>query len=333
MRESTHVFLRGTFYRWMQLWSERCAQLEDAPRVFGVGDLHIENFGTWRDENNRLVWGVNDVDETCRIPYTLDLVRLATSALLAIREGHLAITGRSACDAILDGYGSSIDAGGKAFVIEKKHEWLRHAALTRASDPERTRHFWEKLAACPPAKGRLPRNKLRALMPAQHRHCTFRYRVAGVGSLGRQRFVALGDGPDGQPAACEAKALLPSAATWARREERPRIYIDRLLDDAVRVLDPCFVVRGHWILRRLAPDCARIELGDLPAERDEARLLHAMGWETANIHLGSKRRKIARHLALMDHRWLEHWAEEMAHATTEDFRAWVAQGQSGSVGL
>ena len=78
------------------------------------------------------------------------------------------------------------------------------------------------------------------------------------------------------------------------------------------------------MIRRLAPDSARIELGDLPAERDEVKLLRAMGWETANIHLGSKRRKIAKHLASLERRWLEHAAEEMAAATTEDFRAWVA---------
>ena len=77
MRESAYIFLRATFFRWMQLWPERCPKLDEAPEVVGVGDLHLENFGTWRDEDNRLVWGVNDVDEACEIPYTLDLVRLA----------------------------------------------------------------------------------------------------------------------------------------------------------------------------------------------------------------------------------------------------------------
>ena len=312
MRESAFVFLRGTFYRWMQLWPERLASLDEAPRVLGIGDLHLENFGTWRDADDRLIWGVNDVDEACRVPYTLDMVRLATSALLAIREGHLAITGRSACDAILEGYGSSIDAGGKPLIIEHKHAWLRHAALTRARDPERTQHYWDKLAANPPAIGGVPRSKLRASIPHPDSLCTVRRPVAGVGSLGRRRFIALGAGPDGRPAAREAKAVLPSAAAWARNEKRPRIYITELLHDAVRIADPCFVVSRSWIIRRLAPDSARIELHDLPADRDELKLL------------GGKRRKIAKHLASLPHRWLEHAAEEMASATTEDFRVWVA---------
>ncbi len=326
MRDSAFVFLRATFYRWMQIWPERCAQLDKAPRVLGVGDLHLENFGTWRDRRDRLIWGVNDVDEACRIPYTVDLVRLATSALLAVREGHLAITGRSACDAIVEGYAAAIDAGGKPYVIDRKHDWLRHAALARARDPERSRHYWAKLAACPLATGRLPRNKLRASLPDPRVSCVFRRRIAGVGSLGRRRFVAIADAGGGRMTAREAKALLPSAAAWARRDTHPRIAIDDVLRRAVRALDPCFTLRGRWIIRRLAPDCARIELGDLPAERDELKLLYAMGWETANIHLGSKRRKIAAHLAAQERRWLEHAAEEMAMATTEDFRAWVATG-------
>ena len=41
------------------------------------------------------------------------------------------------------------------------------------------------------------------------------------------------------------------------------------------------------MLRRLAPDCSRIELASLPATHDAVKLLFAMGFETANVHLGS----------------------------------------------
>ena len=46
-------------------------------------------------------------------------------------------------------------------------------------------------------------------------------------------------------------------------------------------------LRGRWIVRRLAPDCSRIELSSLPTRHDATRLLHAMGFETANVHLGT----------------------------------------------
>ena len=55
MAESPFVMLRGTFYRWMQLWPDACREIADAPAAAAVGDLHVENFGTWRDAEGRLV--------------------------------------------------------------------------------------------------------------------------------------------------------------------------------------------------------------------------------------------------------------------------------------
>src|ERR1039458_8439308 len=49
MKESPFLFLRGTFYRWAQLWPALCAELFGAPKVLSVGDLHVNSFGTWRD--------------------------------------------------------------------------------------------------------------------------------------------------------------------------------------------------------------------------------------------------------------------------------------------
>ncbi len=49
MAEDPFQFLRATFYRWAQIWPQVCADLSKAPRVLAVGDLHVENFGTWRD--------------------------------------------------------------------------------------------------------------------------------------------------------------------------------------------------------------------------------------------------------------------------------------------
>jgi hypothetical protein len=317
MRESPFVFLRGTFYRWMQVWPVHCPALDTAPKVLCVGDLHLENFGTWRGVKGRLVWGINDVDEACKAPYTLDLVRLATSVVLAIREGHLALSERAACAAILDGYTASLDQGGQPFLLAGGHPWLTRVVRHRERNPER---YWKKLQASPPATGRVPRQALLAALPDAKARVAFVHRIAGVGSLGRQRFVAIATGA-GKLDAREAKALLPSAAAWARGKAHPRIHINDLLSHAVRVIDPSFVLEGPWMIRRLAPDCARIELADLAETRDERKLLHAMGWETANLHLGSKRRAIATHVRRQGVRWLEDAARAMAAATVDDWRA------------
>ena len=74
-------FLRATYWRWAEMMPSLCQKLDlgTAPHALAVGDIHLENFGTWRDEDGRLVWGVNDYDEAAEMPYLLDLVRLATA--------------------------------------------------------------------------------------------------------------------------------------------------------------------------------------------------------------------------------------------------------------
>lgn len=79
MESSAFAFFRATFYRWMERWKGLRGELTGAARVLSVGDIHIENFGSWRDAEGRLVWGVNDFDEAYALPWTHDLVRLATS--------------------------------------------------------------------------------------------------------------------------------------------------------------------------------------------------------------------------------------------------------------
>src|SRR4051812_11903407 len=63
MRCDVFPFFRATYYRWLQMVGEWAPDLA-APSVPSVGDLHVENFGTWRDGEGRLVWGVNDFDES-----------------------------------------------------------------------------------------------------------------------------------------------------------------------------------------------------------------------------------------------------------------------------
>lgn len=128
-------FLRGSFYRWAQSWPVVCPSLATAPQVLAVGDLHIDNFSTWRDDDGRLVWGINDFSEAFTMPYANDLVRLATSALLAARENALAIMPGKACAAILDGYRAGIADGGGPFILEREYRWLRQLAIGELRDP------------------------------------------------------------------------------------------------------------------------------------------------------------------------------------------------------
>src|SRR6266568_2635099 len=311
MAAAPFTFLRGTSYRWLQIWPALCDPLCVAPQVFAVGDLHVENFGTWRDAEGRLIWGINDVDEACTLPYTQDLVRLATSARLALELGHLDLSFHQACQALLDGYRSSLDCGGRPIVLAEHHRWLQQIAVTELKDPAK---FWTEMGALTPASGHVPRRMILAAFPRGATHVRIYRRVAGVGSLGRPRFAAIGS-VGGSAVAREAKALIPSAAIWIRGRGAPRRTAVSMLERAVRVSDPFLTVRGRWVLRRLAPDCAKINIGQLPRRRDDRKLLRAMGWETANLHLASGRaRNLTNDLDRRPRPWLERAAGAMSEA-------------------
>ena len=324
MAASVFSFFRATFYRWLQLWQETCPEEDSAPKLLAVGDLHVENFGTWRDIEGRLIWGINDFDEAYPMAYTMDLVRLATSAHLAVEAEHLAIRRRDACDAVLEGYQNGLQSGGRPFVLAEGHRWLRLLALNKLRDPVR---FWKRMEEFPAFRGSVREEvtrELEKLLPEPGLAYIRKQRIAGLGSLGHQRLVALAEWRGGYVAR-EAKALRPSACVWAASARGPQdIRCSDIIGQAVRVPDPFVRPYGDWLLRRLAPDCSRIELASLPEKKDEEQLLYSMGWETANVHLGSKDsiRSVEKDLKKRPADWLHSAAKQMAKAVGRDWEKW-----------
>jgi len=324
MAEDGFSFLRATFYRWAQLFPALCPRLAGAPEVLGVGDLHVENYGTWRDAEGRLVWGINDFDEACPLPYTNDVVRLATSACLAIESDDLTIGRGAACSMILEGYAVGLEAGGRAVVLSERNRWLRDAVTSRLRDPKK---FWQQVAAQPLVRD-VPtdvRSLLNAALPEPGLEVRMVHRQSGLGSLGRPRFTALAEWCGGKVAR-EAKPLLPSAWLWTAGGAAGdrRIYYDECVRRAARAHDPFLQTDGGWILRRLSPYCSRIELTQLPRWRDETKLLWTMGYELANVHLGTPaaRARIRRDLNRSRPKWLRRSAETMTEAILADWKEW-----------
>ena len=186
MAQDAFPFLRATYWRWAEIILDICPELSDAPVVLAIGDIHIENYGSWRDAEGRVVWGVNDFDEAADMPYALDLVRLATSAVLAEVRGM----GEGAvCRNVLAGYRAGL-ARPRPFVLDRQHHWLREKVVV--PEPDRKK-FWTKYD---PAKNktrhRIPRAYRKALqttLPSECADVTYWPRTAGMGSLGRPRWV------------------------------------------------------------------------------------------------------------------------------------------------
>ena len=146
---------------------------------------------------------------------------------------------------------------------------------------------------------------------------------AGVGSLGHPRHVAIADWQGGQ-IALEAKAAIPSACLWARPAASSRIYYQLALDRAIRCPDPFVRLSGRWLVRQLAPDSSPIDIETMSDLKDQDKLLHAMAWEAANVHLGSGRAaaRIAADLNRRSGKWLRTAVKDMAAATVSDWKKW-----------
>jgi hypothetical protein len=332
MRADPFLFFRATFYRWAQLWPDHCPKLARMAEVHAVGDLHIENFGTWRDAEGRLVWGVNDFDEAHPMAFSNDLVRLAVSALLAASSSpHFKLTPREVCAQLADGYQTCIEAGGEPFVLMETHPKLRRMALQDLRQPA---VFWKRLEAkSVPLKGKPPDSVCKAICKILPEGAKPQYRVLkapkGLGSLGRRRYLALVSW-DGGRMAREAKDVVPSGCLWAQSERagKGNPWLERTVLSAVRCQDPYYEVRRGWLVRRLGPDCSRIDIDELVHHQDLASLLYCMGQETANIHLGTPkgRRRISEAWGRLSPDWLETAAHLMFKLSLKDWNRFKSKG-------
>jgi hypothetical protein len=82
------------------------------------------------------------------------------------------------------------------------------------------------------------------------------------------------------------------------------------------------VIEGSWLIRRLSPDSNPIDIQTLSRHADESMLLHAMGSEAANVHLGSKRQvaNIQKDLRRRESKWLPDAAARMAKSVEKDWK-------------
>lgn len=83
---SSHGFLRGSAILFYEVLAQR-PELAEGPAGEGwiVGDMHMENIGAYRTDDDDVVFDLNDFDDALHGPWQLDVLRLTTSVLLASR--------------------------------------------------------------------------------------------------------------------------------------------------------------------------------------------------------------------------------------------------------
>jgi uncharacterized protein (DUF2252 family) len=222
-------FLRSTFYRWVQRSRKECSDLHERDQdvLLAVGDLHVENFGIWRDSRERLVWGVNDFDEACQLPFTIDLVRLATSIVLAAEAVKIEAPMDKVTEFLITGYEDGSKAGGRPIFLEEEdyHELLAFVCTVKEDPPV----FWARKLndnENPEIGAKELPSWLEdifglAFPPGGKLVYRREKRPGGLGSLGRRRYIAVLKKGRDQYIAREAKALVPSACPGCRSGAPP----------------------------------------------------------------------------------------------------------------
>jgi uncharacterized protein (DUF2252 family) len=216
-------FLRGTF----QLMAADLLQgrvpgaAPSAPEGLVVGDLHLENFGTYRGASGELCFDVNDFDEVAHGPLDLDLKRLCASAMLlpGIDDGRRL----AAATTIARAWAEGVERLGGRFPIpawglDKAEGWLErllrekgrrtradlaakvapgkgHRRFGEDGDPPKFAHAaapWPELVETALGEYFEHLEQLKVDVPGKDWELVdVAYRFKGTGSLGRLRFAAL----------------------------------------------------------------------------------------------------------------------------------------------
>jgi uncharacterized protein (DUF2252 family) len=105
------------------------------------GDAHVRNLGAFAAPDGRLVFDINDFDETIRGPFEWDLKRMATSLVLAGRaSGHKESAARATVERCIERYATQMKAFAQMASVEVSHFQVHrmngvepiHAALAKA---------------------------------------------------------------------------------------------------------------------------------------------------------------------------------------------------------
>lgn len=292
MRKGTFAFLRGSchlFYDRLQ----RGGVFKSAPPVWVCGDLHLENFGSYKGDNRQVYFDVNDFDESALAPASWELVRFLTSLRIgleasALREARV----ETLCQTFVDAYASSL-VSGKAYWVERDtaqgvvrelldglRERKRAGFLDSRTLIKRGRRVLltdgGKALPVDAAQRAAVESFMREFAESQPQPAFYRVldvarRVAGTGSLGIDRFAILVKGkgsPDGNYL-LDLKRTLPSSLVPHLKLIQPRWKSDahravelqrRQQAVAMAFLHPVRFAEAPCVLRALQPSEDRVRL-------------------------------------------------------------------------
>ena len=299
MRQDAFAFFRGTAHLFYADWPQR-SPLDRTPLTWACGDLHLENFGSYKGSNRLAYFDINDFDEAALAPAAFDLTRFAVSTLLAARAMDLPTSeSRSLWNQARLAYSHALRQGKALWVERSTARGLVKQLLQTVKDRKQS-SLLESRTTVSHGRRRLKINGLHALPASREaqqavrrtlgraRVCRdaphfFRVlnvarRIAGTGSLGVRRFTVLVEGHGGRngQALLDLKQAAPSTLAPVVEARQPRwsSEADRVvtIQRRVQAVSPALlhaIRMGHnsYILRELQPIEDRLALAEARHKR------------------------------------------------------------------
>lgn len=371
MRGDPFIFLRGACHRFHATLPDH-EILAKAPITWVCGDLHLENFGSYKGDNRLAYFDINDFDEAALAPCTWDLVRFLTSLRLA--AGSLSVNGAETdllCRLYVDAYGAALATGKARWVERETAQGLVRDLLDSLGARSRPRYLDSRTVL----KGKrrqirtdhgkaLPVDEaqrdtvirfLKGFAKTQPNPAFFKVidvarRIAGTGSLGVSRYIVLVEGK-GSPDAnylLDLKLAVPSCLPpylptqqprWPSEAERVVTLQGRMQAISMAFLHAVEIDGAPYILRGLQPSEDRVALTAWNGKlRRLEEVITVMAQLTAWAHLRSSGRAgsaIADELVDFGYRcdWRPQLLDAAAQCTQKTIADWRDYSQAFDAGF
>jgi uncharacterized protein (DUF2252 family) len=294
MQTNAFAFLRGTCHLFYEDWPAD-TPLNETPPAWICGDLHVQNLGSYKGDNRIVYFSINDFDESALAPCTWDLARLLTSLLVAAHTVEIKRTDALAlCRVFLEVYTDALLIGRIQVVDEERAVGVVRKLLSQVEKRHRTDFLNARTTLT--AQGRMLRingKQTRAVIEQERATVTtaieslsteptagffkvldVAHRVAGVGSLGIDRYVVLveGRGSPNQNYLLDVKAVCSSSLqpylklkqpNWDWEAERSAMIRRWVQGIPPALLSDIVMNDQSYVLRELQPTEDKVNLGPL----------------------------------------------------------------------
>ncbi len=292
MAASPFGYFRGTNHLFHADWPGE-AWLERMPAVWLNGDLHIENFGTYRGDNRLVYFDIGDFDDGALGPLGRDLVRFMVGVHMAGHEMGFGARRANMLNRIFLSAFRAALIDGKARWIERRTAEGVIGDLLLKLERRTQADLLAKRTVMQKGKRRLRTDTGKALaLPREERARVVRFmkrfaegrthpdffkvldvaqRVAGLGALGLKRYVVLirGDGGRDGAALVDLKSQHGSSLQPRLRQRQPPFASEAArvvaIENRMQAVGPAFLaavrIAGQsFTLRELQPSADKLDL-------------------------------------------------------------------------